>query len=600
MGRAVPRKRSRLRVGNSILNRGSNPNSGINPCRIRDGVAARVGPHLALHRAMAHAASRLLFLFAAVHATACGPNSTPQHAIDSGLTGDCFEGQTICQESQLYACSASGDFEPTDDPDGICAGCNLADNSYIGCKYFPTVTMNNMLQALSPFDFALTVSNSGSTTAQVSISGGALTSSRSFAVEPGAVRVENLPWVDELARPQFVSIEGTDYADGHPVHAKGKAYFLNSDQPVTVYQFNPLDYKIGDSYSYTNDASLLYPVNALSNRYVVASYPGTVMYDHPESMPTLFMTSPGGIAITAVQDATTVTVTPTADVAAADGIPAMPAGVPTTFTMHRADVVQFGPDASDGNPGENEPDLTGTLIESSAPIQVLGFNNCTFVPKDIAACDHLEESMLPFQALGAEYFIATPARPMLGDTTAVQDRIVRIVAVEPGTTTLSYEPAIPGAPTTLAGIGKFAELPPLSSSHRISSNNKILIAEYMVGQAYGWGDTGDPAMAVAVPQEQYRNNYMFHAPTNYEINYVNITAPTGSTIVLDGAVVSASAFQPIGASGYGIARVQLAANGGGNHVLTADNKVGISVYGYGQYTSYWYPGGLDLELIEVP
>ena len=22
---------------------------------------------------------------------------------------------------------------------------------------------------------------------------------------------------------------------------------------------------------------------------------------------------------------------------------------------------------------------------------------------------------------------------------------------------------------------------------------------------------------------------------------------------------------------------------------------GITVYGYGQYTSYWYPGGLDLK-----
>ena len=24
---------------------------------------------------------------------------------------------------------------------------------------------------------------------------------------------------------------------------------------------------------------------------------------------------------------------------------------------------------------------------------------------------------------------------------------------------------------------------------------------------------------------------------------------------------------------------------------------GITVYGYGQYTSYWYPGGLDLNTI---
>jgi len=30
----------------------------------------------------------------------------------------------------------------------------------------------------------------------------------------------------------------------------------------------------------------------------------------------------------------------------------------------------------------------------------------------------------------------------------------------------------------------------------------------------------------------------------------------------------------------------------------ADKPIGISVYGYGQYTSYWYPGGLDLE--EMP
>jgi hypothetical protein len=25
----------------------------------------------------------------------------------------------------------------------------------------------------------------------------------------------------------------------------------------------------------------------------------------------------------------------------------------------------------------------------------------------------------------------------------------------------------------------------------------------------------------------------------------------------------------------------------------------VSVYGYGQYTSFWYPGGLDLDTIVV-
>ena len=48
------------------------------------------------------------------------------------------------------------------------------------------------------------------------------------------------------------------------------------------------------------------------------------------------------------------------------------------------------------------------------------------------------------------------------------------------------------------------------------------------------GNTGDPAMTISVPTEQYRKAYSFHAPTNYESNFVNITAPTGANITLDG------------------------------------------------------------------
>ena len=37
--------------------------------------------------------------------------------------------------------------------------------------------------------------------------------------------------------------------------------------------------------------------------------------------------------------------------------------------------------------------------------------------------------------------------------------------------------------------------------------------------------------------------------------------------------------------------------GNGNHHLAGDVTFGISVYGVVDYGSYWYPGGLDLELI---
>jgi hypothetical protein len=32
-------------------------------------------------------------------------------------------------------------------------------------------------------------------------------------------------------------------------------------------------------------------------------------------------------------------------------------------------------------------------------------------------------------------------------------------------------------------------------------------------------------------------------------------------------------------------------------VITSSQPFGISVYGHGQDTSYWYPGGLDLDVI---
>ena len=47
-----------------------------------------------------------------------------------------------------------------------------------------------------------------------------------------------------------------------------------------------------------------------------------------------------------------------------------------------------------------------------------------------------------------------------------------------------------------------------------------------------------------------------------------------------------------------MARVPLNNNlGSGNHSITGDQGFGISVYGYGVDTSYWYPGGLDLSII---
>ena len=102
-------------------------------------------------------------------------------------------------------------------------------------------------------------------------------------------------------------------------------------------------------------------------------------------------------------------------------------------------------------------------------------------------------------------------------------------------------------------------------------------------------------MSMAVATAQFRSSYQFIAPPSYYENWVNVIAPVGSIVTLDGAAVAG--FTPVGNSGYSVAHVSLCANGGactGVHTATSTEAFGIEVYGYGYFTSYMYPGGLNL------
>ena len=201
--------------------------------------------------------------------------------------------------------------------------------------------------------------------------------------------------------------------------------------------------------------------------------------------------------------------------------------------------------------------------------------------------------MFPVDTLGSHYVINAPAVTTI-PTGKVE--LVRVIATADNTT-LTYNPPVAGAATTIPSAGGFIEIPSTAVSFEIMATQKVLVAQYMEGQDAG-GGTGDPAMTLAVPVEQFRNSYLFHAPVSYDSNYVDVTAPMGANVTLDGA--TSLTFTPIGTSGYGLARVQalnLGPNNDGNHSITGDVAFGITVYGYGQYTSYWYPGGLNLDTI---
>jgi hypothetical protein len=246
---------------------------------------------------------------------------------------------------------------------------------------------------------------------------------------------------------------------------------------------------------------------------------------------------------------------------------------------------------------EADHDLTGTHIVADKAISVLGGHDCTFLPYNRAACDHLEESMFPVEALGQESIVTAPQHVGSGNPVpGVADNMFVRVLSAADNNQISFEPVV-NPPVTL-NAGQWIEIGPLTDDFRVLATDKISVGQYMVGanfsgQSYG---AGDPAQSIAIPTEQFRRSYTFLAPVSYALNFVNIIIENGSVVTLDDVVVPPSEFAPIGTTGYAVARHAIS---GGSHKMSAEENFGIMVYGYGSYTSYMYPGGLNLETVTI-
>lgn len=499
----------------------------------------------------------------------CSPGS--RRCVDDGSQrcaedGGAWLDDEFCDPLQGVSC---------DEGLGACVGAcsrQALGLSYIGCDYYPTVTAALRQFDPWPFDFAVVVSNTADASAEVIITRGDEVVDAA-TVGAGEVSVIPLPWVDALASPT-INLEDPS------VHVVDGAYRLRADQPVTVYQYNPLQYQVGDTYSFINDAGLLLPVNTWRGEHRVISR---------NAWDFMGFTIPGFYAVVASEDETTVSLTPSATGGAVYPGAGVAANGVGELVLDAGDVLQVFSASAGGQPDAS--DLTGTRVLADKPVQVIGGHKCTNVPWDVQFCDRLEESIPPVEALGFAYLVASPLIPTGGMTPKAQ--IVRVVAVEDDTA-LTYDPPQGGAPTHLASAGDYVELEPTAADFLVTGDKKIAVAQYMLGQNAG-GDAGDPAMTIAVPSAQFRDEYLVHAPTNYEHSYANVIAPSGATVTIDG--VSVDAFTAIGDTGFGVARVPLSNAGDGTHALTGDSPFGVSVYGYGQYTSYWYPGGLDLETV---
>lgn len=460
--------------------------------------------------------------------------------------------------------------------------------SYVGCDYWPTITPNIVA---SSFAFTVVVANTGAAEAKVTVTGPNAVDQQ-VTVASGALAKIELPWVPELKGGDSQKFE-LPPSPATVVVPKG-AYHLVASRPVIVYQFNPLAFEAKDKgacsgdveclNSYSNDASLLLPSTAMRNSYRVTGISGSVTFASVVS-----------VTATAPQTSVTVHLSKSAKVKASvagAAIPETNAGGKLQFTLANAgDVAQLV------TPDDSSVDLSGSLVASDKPVQVITSVPCTFVPADVGTCDHVEETVLPAEALGKKYVISTPTS-FEGKSTV---HVVRLYGNEDGTK-LTYAPAKPSKCPSEIDAGEVVDCNVVDRSFVVEGSAAFGVSSFLVGSTYTGDDvtTGDPSQTTFPSVEQFRKKYVFLAPTDYPIRFADVTATEGTTLTLNGKTVDAP-WEKIGDGPYGVVRVSLKGTGkDGAHVLTATNPVGVQVLGYAYATSFEYPAGFNLDLLAPP
>ncbi|MBC8072679.1 MAG: IgGFc-binding protein [Deltaproteobacteria bacterium] len=458
----------------------------------------------------------------------------------------------------------------------------LAIRTSAGCEFW-AVDLPNAWHASEPFSldiaadqqFAVVVANvSESEVARVSVFSGDDDDAIEIAqVQPLTTHTFALP---------EQSIDPT-------ANAVGLAFRVVSDVPITAYQFQPLD---NLTPVYSNDASALLPAHVLENDYLAVTSDALSLQMYPPGVwePELYDAG-AFVTVIATVDDTHLELYPTAKLQGGGGLDVVLSRGQTYTILSTAYTNEEGLDLQ-GN-------LSGTRVIADRPIAVFSGNVTAVEPRGTEACcaDHLEHQMLPLVAWGSSYIAVPP--PLPGNPGGDAPASYRITAAFDGTS-LHYAGEMPaGAPSTLDAneTATFTTDAPLLVAS--DPAHPFAVTQFLLsgGENPGDSEDGDPGMIAQPALGQLQSRYVFLAPSGYQENVVVVYAPTGAEVAVDGdAITSWRELPEFEGGGWGFARVPIEP---GAHVLIADRRTGIDVYGYDRNVSYAYAGGSAVQRISV-
>jgi hypothetical protein len=349
----------------------------------------------------------------------------------------------------------------------------------------------------------------------------------------------------------------------------GSAFHVVTTMPATAADYVPF----GAS-AYIASATALVPTHSWDTAYVVVD--GYVASEIAGGVPST--------DIVALQDNTTVTINPVADIVGSGTVAAATANTPKNYTLSKGQVLQI----------TQKADLTGSIMQSNYPIGVWGAHTCMNIEPTSAYCDSGHQQLVGARALGSDYAAVRYKNRTSTDETPPW----RIVGVVSGTQ-LTFDPAVSGAPTTLAQ-GQLASFD-AAGPFRVRSQDAqhpFYISGHMTGGA-AYSDLGDPEFVNVVPVSHWRNGYTFFTQPGFpETSLVIVRSSAGGfqDVKLDcaGTITGWTAID--GTNAYQYARIDLSTgnfagqNGcdNGVHTATSTGLFTITAWGWGNSATNTY------------
>lgn len=532
----------------------------------------------------------------------------------------CLPNAVRCTGPDLYRCDGTGsvwDFVETcmgECLDGVCldpCGHHEDKISYLGCTFWALNLQNN--NGKSNDSFAVTVASEGHLPIDITVYNSDDSVVLTDSVEPGALTSLHLTSLGQ--------VEGNGFSE--------QSYRLETNGPVTMHQFNPLN----DIDIHSSDASLLLPLQALGSRYRILSWPNEYVYfdiqiacvTDGDCMLSDLQTCEAGFCegpievghsqvtlVGASTEPTTISIDSPVLFEIADATGAATFYEPGTahdFSLVRGHVLTLSTTADENS------DLTGLTLSGDHEFSVFSSSTCAMIPAGAYACDHLEQELIPTNTWGKDY-VGAKFSPR-----GTEPDLYRVLADLDGTL-ITTNPVIDGIDAQVIDAGEVLEFY-YTGHFLLEASNPVSMGQYMVGADYpgpaggcssdaafpapaldrelcaipssdscsGHQAIGDPAFLLNVPQAQYRNDYTVLVPDDYLEDYLSVVAPVDAEIFLDG-VAQVGASQVVGSSGWVVWTIPVA---GGVHRITSQASFGLNVYGYDCTVSYAYPGGLNLE-----